>query len=71
MNGLTASIELYFGSDVLSRSDGTIAPVQWEAYIQSFKSYQGEVTEKDEPQAAFDPKLSALEKGPAMKAQQD
>lgn len=41
VNGLAGSIELYLGVDVLTRSDGTLSPVQWRSYSAGVKAYQG------------------------------
>ena len=71
VNGLAASIELYFGSDVLRRSDGSLAPVQWKGYVQSIASYQGEVLGKTELQAVFSRKLEKAESDPVEQARQD
>ena len=71
VNGLAASIELYFGSDVLSRPDGSLTPVQWKGYVQSLESYQGEVIGKKELQTAFANKLSNAHSDPAGLAKQD
>lgn len=71
VNGLAASIELYFGSDVLRRPDGLLAPVQWKGYIEPVTSYQGEVIGKAELQTAFLRKLTIAESDPAEHARQD
>ena len=71
MNGLAASIELYFGEDVLKRADGSLAPVQWRGYIESLTCYQGEVLGKSQLQAEFARKLSQAESDPAVRAKQD
>jgi hypothetical protein len=71
VNGLAASIELYFGSDVLSRPDGSLTPVQWKGYIESVASYQGEVLGKTQLQTAFLDKLAKAKNDPAVQEQQD
>ena len=71
VNGLAASIELYFGSDVLRRSDGSLAPVQWKGFVQSISRYQGEVLGKTELQASFSRKPKKAESDPAEQARQD
>lgn len=71
VNGLAASIELYFGTDVLRRPDGLLAPVQWKGYIESVTSYQGEVLGKTELQTAFLRKLAIAERDPAEQTRQD
>jgi hypothetical protein len=45
VNGLAASIELYFGSDVLSGANGA-TPIQWRGYNPEMRAYHGEVMEK-------------------------
>jgi hypothetical protein len=71
VNGLAASIELYFGMDVLRRPDGSLAPVQWKGYVEPVTSYQGEVLGKTELQAAFSRKLSLAENDPTEQERQD
>jgi hypothetical protein len=46
VNGSACSIELYFGRDVLT-VDGRLVPVQWKAYDERVKRYQGEIQQKD------------------------
>jgi hypothetical protein len=46
INGSACSIELYFGRDVLT-VDGRLVPVQWKAYDERVKRYQGEIQQKD------------------------
>ncbi len=46
INGLAASLELYFGHDVLKRADGSLTPVQWRGYDKTLGRYQGEITDK-------------------------
>lgn len=71
VNGLAASIELYFGSDVLRRPDGSLAPVQWKGYVEPVASYQGEVLGKTQLQEAFLGKLAKAESDPAEQERQD
>ena len=71
VNGLAASIELYFGEDILRRPDGLLAPVQWKGFVEAIGSYQGEVLGKGELQAAFTQKLSIACNGSSNPAQQD
>ena len=59
IHGKAASIELYFGEDVLRRTTGEFHPVQWTAYIESMKAWQGEVIGKRELQQRFEAKLLA------------
>jgi HEPN/Toprim N-terminal domain 1 len=46
VNGSACSIELYFGRDVLTVDD-RLVPVQWKAYDDRVKRYQGEIQQKD------------------------
>lgn len=71
VNGLAASIELYFGSDVLCRQDGSLTPVQWKGYIEPLASYQGEVLGKTQLQTAFFGKMAKVENDPAEQERQD
>jgi hypothetical protein len=71
VNGLAASIEMYFGVDVLRRQDGPLTPVQWKGYVHSIASYQGEVLSKPELQAAFFQKVKLADRNPAEQARQD
>ena len=71
VNGLAASIELYFGEDVLRGLDGSLAPVQWKGYVQSIDSYQGEVFGKNDLQAKFARKVAMAESDPLLRSSQD
>ena len=53
INGLAASIELYFGRDVLLSLDGTLEPVHWKGYDHKLRQYQGEILGKPRLQKAF------------------
>lgn len=46
VNGSACSIELFFGRDVLT-INGQLVPVQWKAYDERVRRYQGEVQHKD------------------------
>jgi len=46
INGLAASLELYFGHDVLKRADGSLTPVQWRGFDKTLGRYQGEIIDK-------------------------
>jgi hypothetical protein len=59
INGRAASIELYFGEDVLRRVDGSLAPVQWTSLDSGVGSWQGNVMEKGKLQRAFAHKIEA------------
>lgn len=57
VNGVAASIELYFGEDVLKLDGINLTPIQWTGYEASVKQYQGEVLNKKLLQEAFRSKL--------------
>jgi len=57
INGLAASIELYFGRDVLMRADGSLTPVQWKGFDKALGRYQGEITDKQILQERFAAKV--------------
>jgi hypothetical protein len=57
VNGLAGSLEMYFGVDVLRRSDGNLVPVQWRGYDEGMKQYQGELMYKAELHERFERKL--------------
>lgn len=56
INGFACGIEMYLGSDILSK-DNELIPVQWKNFNKSEKKYQGEVTEKKYVQDEFRKKL--------------
>lgn len=58
ITGLAAGIELYLGSDVLTRDDGTMREVRWTGYSKKLSNYQGEIVEKAEVQNLFLQKIS-------------
>jgi hypothetical protein len=57
VNGLAGSLEMYLGSDVLLRMDGSRTPVQWRGYVEGVKAYQGELMDKAALQKKFASKL--------------
>jgi HEPN/Toprim N-terminal domain 1 len=71
VNGLAGSLEMYFGSDVLLRSDGSLTPVQWRGYVEGVKQYQGELMRKANLQEKFASKLRECRKDPAAVARYD
>jgi hypothetical protein len=66
VNGLAASIELYFGKDVLLDSAGTLTPVQWRGYSETLKHYQGEVMRKTQLRTAFHQKAASCRADPEV-----
>lgn len=61
VNGVAASIELYFGEDVLKLDGINLTPVQWTGYEASVKQYQGEVLNKKLLQEAFKIKIDSVD----------
>ena len=61
VNGVAASIELYFGEDVLKLDGVNFTPVQWTGYEASVKQYQGEVLNKRLLQEAFKTKIDSVD----------
>ncbi len=59
INGIAASIELFFGSDVLKIEGENLSPVQWTGYDPNIKKYQGEVIDKITLQRRFNKKIEA------------
>lgn len=64
VNGLAGSLEMYFGRDILNR-DEKMVPVQWGGFDSSLKQYQGELTNKNLLQEAFQAKLGDCEHNPS------
>ena len=62
IRGRAASLELYFGEDILM-PDSEPSPIQWTAYRQEVKAYQGSLIAKTEIQNRFDRKLKQAEEG--------
>jgi hypothetical protein len=71
VNGLAGSIELYLGRDVLTNATGQLRPVQWRAYIEGMRQYQGEVVEKDAIHHAYQAKVRAANTDRSRIADQD
>jgi hypothetical protein len=61
VNGSACSIEHYFGRDVLT-IDGQLVPVQWKAFDDRVKRYQGEIRQKDLLKARFFQKTDAAKR---------
>lgn len=60
LDGTAASIELYFGDDVLRYPNSDeFAPVRWTSYIKGQKRYQGEIEGKGDLQKRFREKLES------------
>lgn len=56
INGLACSIEMYLGVDVLTR-DSKLIPIQWKAFDDKVKKYQGEIVDKNYVHETFRNKL--------------
>ena len=56
VNGLACGIEMYLGSDILTKENGLI-PVRWKNFNEKEKKYQGEIVEKSYVQDEFRKKL--------------
>ena len=63
INGLACSIEIYFGSDVLSDAQGVLTPIQWMGYNKALQKYNGEIINKREIQEKYRSLLDKVEKG--------
>lgn len=63
VNGIAASIELYFGEDVLNIDGKGLVPIQWTGYEKSIKKYQGEVLDKGLLQKRFEEKIIRTKNG--------
>lgn len=64
VNGMAASIELYLGADVLRDARGQLPPIQWTGYERSIRTYQGELSCKQEVQERFRKKVSQAHEDP-------
>jgi hypothetical protein len=71
VNGAAASLEMYFGEDVLRDEHGEFTPVQWGSMDWGMQRYQGELRDKARLQARFDEKLAAARADPTVIESQD
>jgi hypothetical protein len=71
INGSAASLEMYFGEDVLRDEQGVLTPVRWTSIDASLQRYQGELRNKPRLQARFAEKLTAAQRDPARVVSQD
>jgi hypothetical protein len=71
INGLAASIELYFGRDVLKRADGSLTPVQWKGFDKALGRFQGEITDKETLHERFSAKVKKAGGHPGAIASMD
>jgi len=65
VNGLSCSIEVYLGADVLMRN-GELTPIQWKGWEPNLNRYQGEILNKRELQEAFFEKVSKCTIDPSL-----
>lgn len=65
VHGRAASIELYFGEDVLQGSENALPPIKWKAYVDAVDAWQGEVEGKRAIQQRFEEKLKRTTVVPA------
>jgi hypothetical protein len=63
VNGLAGGLELYFGTDVLRKTDGSLTPVEWGGFIAAVGRYQGALQEKTRLQEVYNRKLDELSRG--------
>lgn len=71
VNGLAASIELYFGEDVLRLETGDLAPVQWLGFNKRLERFQGAVVGRASLLRAFQSKVAAALRDPTVTDDQD
>lgn len=71
VNGLAASVELYFGEDILRDKTGHLIPVHWRGYDPSLRAYQGEIEQKAVLQEKFHCKLKSALADQGLVATQD
>ncbi|MEK7854970.1 MAG: HEPN/Toprim-associated domain-containing protein, partial [Acidobacteriota bacterium] len=66
VNGLAAGIELYFGRDLLTQTDGDLIPVQWINFEAGINKYHGVVREKQTLHERYEQKLRKCELNRAL-----
>jgi hypothetical protein len=66
VNGRAASIELYFGNDVLRSADDALMPITWGGRDRALDDWQGEVADKAELQRRFQEKLRRTRENPSL-----
>ena len=62
---MACSIEIYFGVDILTNSDGKLEPIQWMGYNSALRQYNGEIIAKREIQEKYRILLEKIETGQA------
>jgi hypothetical protein len=63
INGTAASVELYFGDDILRTRAGDLAPIHWKGRNEAIGRYQGEIEHKNTLKERFLEKLTRVESG--------
>jgi hypothetical protein len=71
VNSAAASLELYFGRDILTDGDNTLVPVQWRGWNQAVGRYQGEVLHKEDLQRRYRALLKQISLDPGAAATHD
>lgn len=71
LNGMAASIELYFGEDVLRQPNGGLMPIQWHGYNKHLARYQGELLDKHAVQKVFRQKVETCIADPSRYRPED
>jgi len=66
VNGRAASLEMYFGLDVLRQENGDLTPVAWKSYEPAIDDWQGELADKPLLQQRFAEKIRRAKANPAL-----
>jgi hypothetical protein len=66
VNGRAASLELYFGEDILRRESGELTPVAWRSYDAAVGDWQGELVDKSLLQDRFAEKVKRAASNPEL-----
>jgi hypothetical protein len=66
VNGRAASLELYFGEDVLRRENGELTPVAWQSRDPAVGDWQGELQDKSLLQNRFAEKVQRATTNPEL-----
>jgi hypothetical protein len=67
VNGRAASIEMYFGEDVLRGEDGDLMPVIWRNHETAIGDWQGELANKSLLQERFADKIRRTTTDPSLR----
>ena len=66
VNGRAASLELYFGRDVLQQDNGELTPIAWKSYDPAVGDWQGELLNKSLLQGRFAEKVRRAASNPQL-----